>query len=196
MPQPTTGQTSIFFQKRGTPFFADRPPGSSYRPRRVESKGAAGIPRQPITSRFVGYPTFAGRPCGWGAASIPPQRSWGKSGVAGGLIPWPNRDGRTISTVPLDATSQQHHNQLATALARAETAGGWRGGFAFRRGESMYFRRSGGWATGAILAPCGRFRLFRLMTPTNDIVVNRRPRWRGWKRPGDRVAPSFLEGDF
>ena len=85
-----------------------------------------------------------------------------KFGRRGGLIPWPNRDGRTISTVPLDATSQRHHKQLATALARAETAGGWGGGFAFRRGESMYFRRSGGWATGAILAPCGRFRLFHL----------------------------------
>ena len=58
MPQPTTDKPSIFFQKRGTPFFADRPPGSSYRPRRVESKGAAGISRQPITLRFVGYPTF------------------------------------------------------------------------------------------------------------------------------------------
>jgi len=50
----------------------------------------------------------------------------------------------TISTVPLDATSQRHHNQLAIALARAETARGWCGGFAFRRGESMYFRHSGG----------------------------------------------------
>ena len=57
-PQPTTDRTIIFFHKRGTPFFADRPPGSSYRPRRVESKGAAGISRQPITLRFVGYPTF------------------------------------------------------------------------------------------------------------------------------------------
>ena len=55
-PQPANHQ--FFFQKRGTPFFADRPPGSSYRPRRVESKGAAGISRQPITLRFVGYPTF------------------------------------------------------------------------------------------------------------------------------------------
>ena len=55
-PQPA--EPSIFFHKRGTPFFADRPPGSSYRPRRVESKGAAGISRQPITLRFVGYPTF------------------------------------------------------------------------------------------------------------------------------------------
>ncbi len=54
----------FFFGKRGTPFFADRPPRSSYRPRRVESKGASGIPGQPITLRFVGYPTFAGRPCG------------------------------------------------------------------------------------------------------------------------------------
>jgi len=81
-PQPTEpAEPSLFFQKRGTPFFADRPPGSSYQPRRVESKGAAGNPRQPITLRFVGYPTFAGRPCGWGAASIPPQRRWGKIGV-------------------------------------------------------------------------------------------------------------------
>ncbi len=81
-PQPTAGRTlSFFFQKRGTPFFADRPPRSSYRPRRVESKGAAGIPRQPITSRFVGYPTFSGRPSGWGAASIPSQCRWGKIGV-------------------------------------------------------------------------------------------------------------------
>jgi hypothetical protein len=76
---------NYFSKKEGLLFFADRPAGSSYRPRRVESKGAAGIPRQPITSRFVGYPTFAGRPCGWGAASIPPQRSWGKSGVSGGF---------------------------------------------------------------------------------------------------------------
>jgi hypothetical protein len=36
----------------------DRPPGSSYRPRWVESKGAAGIPRHPITLRFVGYLLF------------------------------------------------------------------------------------------------------------------------------------------
>ena len=56
--QPTTGQTINFFHKSGTPFFADRPPGSSYRPRRVESKGAASIPRQPITLRFIGYPMF------------------------------------------------------------------------------------------------------------------------------------------
>ncbi len=51
---------------------------------------------------------------------------------------------QSISTVSLDATSQRHHNQLATALARAETAGEWLGGFAFRRGELMYFRHSGG----------------------------------------------------
>ena len=57
----------------------------------------------------------------------------------------------------------------------------------------MYFRRSGGWATGAILAPCGQFRLLRLMPPTNDITGNRRPRWRGLKRPGDGVAASLLE---
>ena len=55
-PQPA--EPSIFFHKRGTPFFADRPPGSSYWPRRVESKGAACIPRQPITLCFVGYPIF------------------------------------------------------------------------------------------------------------------------------------------
>jgi hypothetical protein len=30
-PQPTTDRTIIFFHKRGTPFFADQPPGSSYR---------------------------------------------------------------------------------------------------------------------------------------------------------------------
>ncbi len=42
-------------KKRGTPLFADRPPGSSSLPRRVESKGAAGIPKQPIVLRFVGY---------------------------------------------------------------------------------------------------------------------------------------------
>jgi len=46
---------------------------------------------------------------------------------------------RTISTIPLDATSQGYHNQPETALARAETAGGWHGGFAFRRGESTIF---------------------------------------------------------
>ncbi len=58
-PQPTTDRTIIFFHKKEGPFFfADRPPGSSYRPRRVESKGAACIPRQPITLRFVGYHTF------------------------------------------------------------------------------------------------------------------------------------------
>ncbi len=77
-PQPHNWPTfNFFFRKRGTPFFPDRPPRSSYQPRRVESKGAAGIPGQPITLRFVGYPTFAGRLCGWGAASIPPQRRWG-----------------------------------------------------------------------------------------------------------------------
>jgi hypothetical protein len=48
-------------KKRGTPFFADRPPHSSYRPRWVKSKEADGIPRQLIALRFVGYPTFAGR---------------------------------------------------------------------------------------------------------------------------------------
>jgi hypothetical protein len=66
-PAPTTSQLAefrFFFRKRGTSFFADRPPRSSYRPRRVESKGSDGIPRQPITSHFVGYPTFAVRPCG------------------------------------------------------------------------------------------------------------------------------------
>jgi len=55
-PQPA--KPSIFFHKRGTHFFADQPPGSSYRPRQVESKGASCIPRQPIALRFVGYPTF------------------------------------------------------------------------------------------------------------------------------------------
>ena len=79
-------------------------------------------------------------------------------------------------------------------MARAETAGGWGGGFAFRRGESMYFRRSGGWATGAILAPCGRFRLFRLMPPPNDITINWRPRWRGRKRPGKGAVARFPRG--
>ena len=49
---------NFFSKKEGLLFFADRPPGSSYRPRRVESKGSAGISRQPITLRFVGYPTF------------------------------------------------------------------------------------------------------------------------------------------
>jgi hypothetical protein len=44
-----------FFKKIGTPFFADQPPGLSYLPWRVESKGAAGISRKPITLRFVGY---------------------------------------------------------------------------------------------------------------------------------------------
>jgi len=57
-PQPAEPEPSIFFHKRGTPFFADRPPSSSYRPRRVKSKEAAGIPTQPITLRFVGYPIF------------------------------------------------------------------------------------------------------------------------------------------
>jgi hypothetical protein len=47
-----------FFPKKRTPLFADRPPGSSFRPRRVESKGAAGIHGQPITLRFVGYNLF------------------------------------------------------------------------------------------------------------------------------------------
>jgi hypothetical protein len=50
--------SQYFFQKRGTPFFADRPPGLSYRRRWVESKGSDGIPRQPITLRFVGYLLF------------------------------------------------------------------------------------------------------------------------------------------
>ena len=63
-PQPTTGRTlSIFFQKRGTPISLINYPALPIK-RRVESKGAAGIPRQPITSRFIGYPTFSGRPCG------------------------------------------------------------------------------------------------------------------------------------
>ncbi len=44
---------------------------------------------------------------------------------------------RTILTIPLDATSQQHHNQPATPLVWAETAGGLLGGFAFRRGKSI-----------------------------------------------------------
>lgn len=44
-------------QKKGVNFT----PGSSYWQQQVESKGAAGIPRQPIILRFVGYPAFAGR---------------------------------------------------------------------------------------------------------------------------------------
>ena len=44
---------------------------------------------------------------------------------------------RTILTVTLDKTSQRHHNQPATALVWAETAGGLCVGFVFRRGESM-----------------------------------------------------------
>ncbi len=40
---------------------------------------------------------------------------------------------RTILSVPLNATSQRHHNQPATALVWAETAGGLCGGFVFRR---------------------------------------------------------------
>ena len=43
-PQPHNWLTfDFFFGKRGTPFFAYRPPRSSYRRRRVESKGSAGI---------------------------------------------------------------------------------------------------------------------------------------------------------
>ena len=66
--------------------------------------------------------------------------------------------------------------------------------FLFEGGGSQYFRRSGGWATGAILAPCGRFRLFRLMPPPNDITINWPPRWCGRKRPGDGVAALLLGG--
>jgi hypothetical protein len=47
-------------------------------------------------------------------------------------------------TVPLDATSQRNHNQLATALARAETAGGWRGAFVFLKGIFDVFFGEGG----------------------------------------------------
>ena len=46
----------------------------------------------------------------------------------------------------------------------------------------------------AILAPCGQFRLFHLMPPTNDITGNRRPRWRGQKRPGKGAAARFPRG--
>ena len=44
---------------------------------------------------------------------------------------------RTISTVPLDATSQGNHNQPVTMLFWAEMAGGLLGGFVFRMGELM-----------------------------------------------------------
>ncbi len=56
------------------------------------------------------------------------------------------------------------------------------------------FRLSVGWATGAILAPCGRFRLFRLMPPPNNITINWRPRWGGQKWLGNGVAASLLGG--
>ncbi len=42
---------------------------------------------------------------------------------------------RTILTVPIDTTSQGHHNQLATPLVWVEMTGGLRGGFIFRRVE-------------------------------------------------------------
>jgi hypothetical protein len=51
---------------------------------------------------------------------------------------------RTISTVPLDATYQRHHSQPVTALARAETAGGWCGAFVFLKGIFDVFFGEGG----------------------------------------------------
>ena len=110
-PQPA--EPSIFFCKRGTPFFADRPPSSSYRLRRVESKGAAGIPRQPITLRFVGYPIFLVG----SAASIPPQCSWGKSGVSGGFdtlaeSQWADLIGSSIPAEKINHTTINHRGPL------------------------------------------------------------------------------------
>ncbi len=58
----------------------------------------------------------------------------------------------------------------------------------------MAYDSSGGWATGAILATCGQFQLFRLMPPPKDITINWRPRWRRQKWPGDGVAALLLGG--
>ena len=88
-PQPT--EPSIFFHKRGTLFFADQPPDRM----RVESKGAACIPRHPITLSFVGYPTFLVGRAGEAQRQSRRNAVGAKAGWAGGLIPWPNCDGRT-----------------------------------------------------------------------------------------------------
>jgi hypothetical protein len=96
--------------------------------------------------------------------------------------------------VPPSLKHGKHDNQTYGGGFWAGMAGGWCGGFAFRRGESKYFGRSGGWATGAISAPCGQFRLFLLIPPPKDITINWRPRWRGRKRLGDGVAAPLLGG--
>jgi hypothetical protein len=44
---------------------------------------------------------------------------------------------RTIPYVPLVTTPQGHYNQPATALVSAETGGGLRGGYVYKRGDSM-----------------------------------------------------------
>jgi hypothetical protein len=55
-PQPRAGQDHLpQVEKKGSQFLAGQPPRLSYWPWWVESKGAAGIPRQPIISCFIGY---------------------------------------------------------------------------------------------------------------------------------------------
>jgi hypothetical protein len=102
---------------------------------------------------------------------------------------------RTILTVPLDATSQRHHNKLATALAWAETAGERRSGSVSKR-EIDNIRGGGGGGIAFIFRPGGRNRTLRPVSSTENMTIKRRTTGFGLKRPGDGVAALFLEGDF
>ena len=103
---------------------------------------------------------------------------------------------RTISTVPLDSTYQRHHSQPATALARAETAGGWRGAFVFRRGFLIIFLARGGRIEVAICDRAGELdrtaRSPTSMTPQSTSIRG----GGGWNGRDMASRLRFYEGIF
>ena len=70
---------------------------------------------------------------------------------------------RTISTVPLGATSQGHYNQQVYTLVWAEMAGGLCGGFVFRRASQQHHNQP--------INRCISFRELFSNTGVLDILV-------------------------
>ena len=52
--------------------------------------------------------------------------------------------------------------------------------------------RLGGLDSGGVSRPNDGIKPFHLVAPLDNTTINKRPRWRGRNRPGDRVAASFL----